>query len=313
VLYRMAATIQIVLVLSILIYAYDVVMNPLYVVLLALLNDISMIPIAQDNAAPSASPEIPSMPQILLASVIYGGLLTIQSVGFFEYGLNSDWLQGDDRICEPGNCEYLVTCTYLQISIAIELIILSCRAPGFILAPKYLFGNGRVSWALLAGVMASNILVSVLAGTGAIISHVKWSDIGLIWAYDIACLIAIDLLKVLLRVWQLPWMSAGAAYGVLGYPDLPEEAEQASNRESVRSATHGSRNAMTSVAQSRASVRSMMRSHQVSVSGSAGMFGPGLETGRQRSSSSAWQAKTASMLPFPYNVRADASRNFRSF
>merc|ERR1719313_858782 len=98
VLYRMAATIQIVIVLSVMIYGYNVVMNPLYVILLALLNDISMIPIAQDNAAPSASPEIPSMPQILLASVIYGGLLTIQSVGFFEYGLNSDWLQGADRI-----------------------------------------------------------------------------------------------------------------------------------------------------------------------------------------------------------------------
>merc|ERR1711988_2082404 len=81
VVYRMAATIQIVIVLSILIYGYDVVMNPLYVILLALLNDVSMIPIAQDNAAPSSSPEIPSMPQILLASVIYGGLLTIQSVG----------------------------------------------------------------------------------------------------------------------------------------------------------------------------------------------------------------------------------------
>merc|ERR1719399_2513298 len=110
VLYRMAATIQIVVVLSILIYGYNVVMPPLYVVLLALLNDVSMIPIAQDNAAPSASPEIPSMPQILLASVAYGGLLTMQSIGFFEYGLHSDWLQdlpAADRECTAGHCKYL--------------------------------------------------------------------------------------------------------------------------------------------------------------------------------------------------------------
>merc|ERR1719263_1638506 len=46
VLYRMAATIQIVVVLSIMIYGYDVVMDPLYVILLALFNDISMLPIA---------------------------------------------------------------------------------------------------------------------------------------------------------------------------------------------------------------------------------------------------------------------------
>merc|ERR1719263_84219 len=112
VVYRMAATIQIVVVLSILIYGYDVVMNPLYVILLALLNDISMIPIAQDNAAPSASPEIPSMPQILLAAVVYGSLLTLQSVGLFEFGLHSDWLQGDDKICDKDSCEYLSACAY---------------------------------------------------------------------------------------------------------------------------------------------------------------------------------------------------------
>merc|ERR1719261_462604 len=107
VLYRMAATIQIVVVLSVFIYGYDVVMNPLYVILLALLNDISMIPIASDNAAPSSSPEIPSMPQILLASLIYGGLLTMQSIGFFEFGLHSSWLQGADATCNKHDCKYL--------------------------------------------------------------------------------------------------------------------------------------------------------------------------------------------------------------
>merc|ERR1719379_3162650 len=61
VLYRMAATIQIVLVLSILIYVYDRPLPPLYVVLLALFNDISMLPIADDNASPSSAPEIPSL------------------------------------------------------------------------------------------------------------------------------------------------------------------------------------------------------------------------------------------------------------
>jgi len=300
VLYRMAATIQIVVVLSILIYGYDVVMNPLYVILLALLNDISMIPIAQDNAAPSASPEIPSMPQILLASVAYGGLLTMQSIGFFEYGLHSDWLQDlspADRQCNDMNCTYLSTCAYLQISIAIEFVILSCRAPGFVFAPKYLWGDGRPSWALFAGVMVANLFVSILAGTGQIIHKVRWSDIGLIWAYDLVGLLIIDIIKVSLRFWQLPWMSAGASYGVLGYPDLPTDADQAPNRESLRSGL--------SIGQSRASVRSMMRTTQASMaSGAMTASGAG-----HRSLGS----KSASMLPFPYNLRANAQHNFRSF
>merc|ERR1719436_101141 len=76
VLYRLAATIQIVLVLSFLIYGYDDPLPALYVILLALLNDVTMLPVSSDNATPSATPEIPSMPSILLASLLYGILET---------------------------------------------------------------------------------------------------------------------------------------------------------------------------------------------------------------------------------------------
>merc|ERR1719440_259516 len=80
VLYRVAATIQIVVVLSILIYVYDDPLPALYVILLALLNDITMPPIADDRAVASATPEIPTMPDILLASAIYGALETLQTM-----------------------------------------------------------------------------------------------------------------------------------------------------------------------------------------------------------------------------------------
>jgi H+-transporting ATPase len=300
VLYRMAATIQIVIVLSVLIYAYKVVMNPFYVILLALLNDISMIPISSDNASPSARPEIPSMPQILLAAVIYGGLLTCQSLAFFEFGLNSDWLPklpGTNATCVPDNCDYLSTAVYLQISIAIEFVILSCRAPGFVLAPKYLFGDGRVSLPLLAGIMFANILVTLLAGTGVVgFTKVVWRDIGYIWAYDVVGLIVIDIFKVILRYWELPYMSAGAGSGALEYPDLPDELQAgADGRQSLRSV----------LSQSRASARSMMRSSHASVT-----TGP---LGGSVSGSRSLEPKSASMLPFPYNLRANAVQNVRSF
>lgn len=140
--------------------------------------------------------------------------------------------------------------------------------------------------------MFANVLVSVLAGTGYVIYKVKWSDIGLIWVYDIVCLLIIDFIKVSMRYWQLPLMSAGAASGVLGYPDLPEQAQ---NRESLRSG-------LTSMGQSRGSVRSVMRSHVASVA-----------SGHLAASQRSWEPKSASMLPFPYNVRANASRNVQSF
>jgi H+-transporting ATPase len=296
VIYRMAATIQIVLVLSILIYGYDVVMNPLYVILLALFNDISMLPIADDTATPSSRPEIPSLPEILTASAIYGGLLTLQSVGIFEFAKNSNWLDDADKVCQRGgDCDYISALTYLQISIAIEFVIFSCRTPGFVLSPKYLWGDGRPSWPLFVGVMLANIIVTVCAGQNWIISKVKWADIGWIWLYNLVGLLVIDLLKVILSAIGLPLMSAGASFEVLGYPDLPTDV-QGTGRSLLRSSINRSTMA-----------RSLGR--QTPLGSRHGSFaGP---------SNSMESKKSPSLLPYPYNVRADvveaaANGNLRS-
>ena len=154
VLYRIAATIQIVLVLSILIYAYNDTMPAIYVILLALVNDVTMLPVASDNAAPSALPEIPSMPSILLASFLYGFLGTAQTMALYM----SDLLQGD------GSDEYRMAVTYLQMSISVELFIFSCRTPVYVL--NFCHREALPSVLLLVCVMGGNILVSLLAGFG---------------------------------------------------------------------------------------------------------------------------------------------------
>jgi hypothetical protein len=280
-----------------------------------------MLPIAQDNASASASPEIPSMPQILIASIAYGGMLTCSSLAFFEFARTApDWLspehqcdtnyvnalgqtmprQGDGT---PGSdsCTYLDTLTYLQISIAIELVIFSCRAPGFMFSPKYLFGDGAPSIALLAGVSAANLLVTVLAAAGWILTQVEIIDLLIIWCYDILVLVAIDSVKVLLSYLDLPWMSAGAAKGVLQYPELPAD---------IGGAPAGQSGTRSGVGASRSSVRSVFRS---GMQGSTA--GPGRSLMRSNASvdRSFAEPKGASMLPFPYNLRANAERNFKSF
>ena len=58
VLYRVAATVQIVVVLCALIFGWDAELNPLYVVLLALFNDVTITPIAHDRSTPSPRPEV---------------------------------------------------------------------------------------------------------------------------------------------------------------------------------------------------------------------------------------------------------------
>eukprot|EP00913_Durusdinium_trenchii_P013823 g12979.t1 len=195
VLYRIGATIQIVLVLSILIYAYNDTMPAIYVIL----NDVTMLPVASDNASPSALPEIPSMPQILLASFLYGFIGTGQTMALYL----SDVLHSDPSMDPEERRQYRMAVTYLQMSIAVELNIFSCRTPLYV--ANLLRPETWPSLLLFICVMGGNLLVSLLAGFGDTFHVVhkrpcfllteEWVDIVWIWVYDIGCLLVIDFLK----------------------------------------------------------------------------------------------------------------------
>merc|ERR1719401_786687 len=171
-----------------------------------------------------------------------------------------------------------------------ELLIFSCRTPYFILSPSAICKGRRPSLALTLAVLGANILVSLLAGFGdifKIIHKVEWVDIAWIWLYDVSGLIVVDLLKCVLGLLKIGWMSAGAAGGTLEYADLPQEAD---NHASALRSTLGT---------SRASARSVM------ASGASGI-------GASRLSGSSRRQTSESMLPYPYNLRAAATRHFKS-
>jgi hypothetical protein len=135
--------------------------------------------------------------------------------------------------------------------------------------------------------MFANVVVTVFAGLGWIISKVEWIDILYVWVFNLIGLVVVDLLKVILATCGIPWMSAGASSSILGYPDMPD-ADPTANLGSRLS--QGARSLLRS---------SVNRSNFLSNSG-------GLQ---QRSG----EPKALSMLPFPYNLRANAERNCRSF
>jgi hypothetical protein len=81
----MGATIQIVLVLTLIICIYDHIIDPLYVVLLALFNDVTMSPISSDNAIPSRRPDIPTVKYLLGMATMFGILVTIQTMIYYHF------------------------------------------------------------------------------------------------------------------------------------------------------------------------------------------------------------------------------------
>ncbi|KAJ8603845.1 hypothetical protein CTAYLR_000289 [Chrysophaeum taylorii] len=194
VLYRVAATVQIVCVLCALIFGWDDELKPIYVVLLALLNDVTMMPIAHDHVEPSPEPEVPETAGLLLGSLLLGLLQAVASIGFYTVG---GWVTGIDGWHANHNGARRQVAVYAQISISVELLIFACRAP------KPFFLTKPPSLALFTSVFAGNILVTLMCAFGIVVARpLSWSTLGRIWLFDAAAFCALDLCKVLL-LWTL--------------------------------------------------------------------------------------------------------------
>ncbi len=123
VLYRLSATVQIVCLLSILIFVYDQSISAIYIILLALLNDITMIMVAYDNVVPSKMPETPTVTGLLTLSFFLGLIMMIFSLMYYILGF--------DLLTTKYTTDslYRETVVYLQVSLSIEMLIFNCREP----------------------------------------------------------------------------------------------------------------------------------------------------------------------------------------
>jgi H+-transporting ATPase len=189
VVYRIAASIILVCTLSTIIFAKGCAVNSLLVIILALLNDISMIPVAYDRASATARPQRPIAKKLVLMSLFYGvchscfGLIFIFTL---DHG---------KPLKESANIN-LVTCPkqtqgfiWLHLVLVTELAIFSARAPG-------LFFRSIPSAALFVSVISTCILGTFIARYA---QKVPGSNIGWIWLYNVVALFFVDFFKIKFR------------------------------------------------------------------------------------------------------------------
>eukprot|EP01038_Epipyxis_sp_PR26KG_P007486 gene7486-10201_t len=191
--YRFAATIQIVLVLTILIFASNCPINSTFVIILALFNDITMLPIAYDNQNASSIPENPDVIKMLSVSAALGSLETVFSL-LFAYGAGpSKLFKGDFTIVGQEGCsDPTQAAIWLQMFIAAEFLIFAARAS------KYIWISLPPSIPLFVSVMTGCLVVSFMAALSSFFGSLAVVDIVLIWVYDFVCLFFLDCLKVAL-------------------------------------------------------------------------------------------------------------------
>jgi len=186
--YRFAATIQIVIVLTLLIFISDCPINPTFVIILALFNDLTMLPIAYDNQQASSLPEDPNVIKMLSVSFALGVLETVFSLIFAYAVMTSNIFKGDYNA--SGCSTPTQALIWLQIFIAAEFLIFSTRAP------KYIPISLPPSIALFSSVMIGCLVASIMAGSSSTFGSIAVVDIVLVWVYDFLGLCCCDVLKV---------------------------------------------------------------------------------------------------------------------
>ena len=178
--YRITETIRVLLfmTLSILFFQFYPV-TPVMIVLLALLNDGAILAIAYDRAPDAQRPQRWHMPRVLGLATVLGALGVVESFGLFYYCARV--LQMDPDLIR--------TLIYLKLSVSGHLTIFVTRTRG----PFWSF---RPSRALLAAVVGTQLVATLLTVYGLFMTPIGWERALWVWAYALFWFVMEDFTKL---------------------------------------------------------------------------------------------------------------------
>jgi H+-transporting ATPase len=150
------------------------------IVILALLNDGSILTIAYDNVHYKEQPEAWNMRLVIGMATILGLVGPIASFGLFYLG---------DKVFNL-NHAHIETMMYLMLSVAGSLTIFLTRTRG----PFWSIPPKRI---LFLAVLGSEAVATLLAGFGIFMTSLGWKWVAFVWAYALVWFLVTDRVKLL--------------------------------------------------------------------------------------------------------------------
>jgi len=213
VIYRIAHSIHVVAVLSILVLGFDYTLDPLYVILMALFNDLAITMIGYDAAIPTRLPSVPKVNTMLVLAAATGLSQAVSSILLFKFGhkflqdatgatfsdsgapaespQHSDHSGQNGYQDNSGNGDdYIGTCLYLQMATTAGLLMFTTRTRKFVLA-----GNPP-NWRLVVAISIAFLLAVFMTGLKTIHVAISWTDVGILLGYNVGWALVIELVKV---------------------------------------------------------------------------------------------------------------------
>ncbi|CAK9197440.1 unnamed protein product [Sphagnum troendelagicum] len=195
--YAVSITIRIVLgfLLLALIWQFD--FSPFMVLIIAILNDGTIMTISKDRVKPSPSPDSWKLREIFATGVVLGGYLAMMTVIFFWAIHKTNFFPSHFHVRNIGySNSQMTSAVYLQVSIVSQALIFVTRSRSwsFLERPGLLL----MSAFMIAQLIATFIAVYAVWGF-ANIRGIGWGWAGVIWLYSLVFYIPLDIIKFATR------------------------------------------------------------------------------------------------------------------
>lgn len=195
--YAVSITIRIVFgfMLIALIWKFD--FSPFMVLIIAILNDGTIMTISKDRVKPSPLPDSWKLKEIFATGIVLGGYLALMTVVFFWIMHDTDFFSEKFGVRSlRKRDDQMMGALYLQVSIVSQALIFVTRSrswsyferPGLLLVTAFIIAQ-----------LAATV-IAVYANWGfARIQGIGWGWAGVIWLYSVVFYIPLDLMKFAIR------------------------------------------------------------------------------------------------------------------
>ncbi|KAJ1928775.1 hypothetical protein FBU59_007101 [Linderina macrospora] len=225
--YTCSVTIRVVTTFSILVFAFKFDFPPFLVLILAIINDGTMMTISTDNVKPSKHPNAWNLKEIFSYAIVYGCYLTLSTLIFFVVIDKTNFFQRHGcKAFTDRNDFSLHSVIYLQVSILSQALIFVTRSQGFFFAER------PSTFLCCAFVIAQLVatMITVYANWGFTeIRGAGWQWAGAVWIWNIVWFIPLDFVKFGMAA-ILERFAAATAPPAPGAPVSAEQVELARQR-----------------------------------------------------------------------------------
>uniref|UniRef100_J3NFC5 Plasma membrane ATPase n=1 Tax=Oryza brachyantha TaxID=4533 RepID=J3NFC5_ORYBR len=199
--YAVSITIRIVLgfMLLALIWKFD--FPPFMVLIIAILNDGTIMTISKDRVKPSPLPDSWKLAEIFTTGVVLGGYLAMMTVIFFWAAYKTDFfprifhVESLEKTAQD-DFQKLASAVYLQVSTISQALIFVTRSRSwsFVERPGFL-----LVFAFLVAQLIATLIAVYADWAFTSIKGIGWGWAGIVWLYNLIFYFPLDIIKFLIR------------------------------------------------------------------------------------------------------------------